>query len=138
MNILITIIGSIVVFAVVFGFAAYTRYLQHKETMALAEKGLLPEEKGADKGRGLVRWGLIFSILGMILILVMVPFAWNNLWILFLLGLLPLAIGIGLLLIQVFTQDTPFPSPKAGKQEKPAPKPKKEAAPKQDKAPEAE
>ena len=39
MNIVFTIVGSVVVFAVVFGFAAYTRYLQHKETMALAEKG---------------------------------------------------------------------------------------------------
>ena len=41
MNIVITIVGSAIVFLVVFGFAAYNRYLQHKETMALAEKGLL-------------------------------------------------------------------------------------------------
>jgi hypothetical protein len=104
MNIVFTIIGSVVVFAVVFGFAAYTRYLQHKETMVLAEKGLLPEDSTDKKGFSVQRWGMIFSIMGLILILVMVPFAWNNIWILFLLGLLPLAFGLGLMIIYVLTQ----------------------------------
>jgi mannitol-specific phosphotransferase system IIBC component len=109
MNMVITIIGSVVVFAVVFGFAAYTRYLQHKETMALAEKGLLPLEKTLEKGKALFRWGLIFSGLGLILVLAMIPFAWNNIWILFLLGLLPLGLGLGLILIYVIMQEGPPP-----------------------------
>lgn len=115
MNIVITIVGSVLVFLVVFGFAAYTRYLQHKETMALAEKGLLPEEDPQDKSKIILRWGIIFSILGAILALVMIPFAWNNYWILFLLGLLPLALGLGLTLIYVFTQDNPPPKEKKTK-----------------------
>ena len=104
MNIVFTIIGSVLVFAVVFGFAAYTRYLQHKEKMVLAEKGLLIEDSPDNKGFSVQRWGMIFSIMGLILILVMIPFAWNNIWILFLLGLLPLAFGLGLMIIYVLMQ----------------------------------
>ena len=118
MNILITIVGSVIVFLVVFGFAAYNRYLQHKETMALAEKGLLPAQDPGERSANLLRWGMIFSILGAILVLVMIPFAWNNLWFLFLLGLLPLALGLGLTLIYVFTQDNPPPKEKKPPQEK--------------------
>jgi ABC-type Fe3+ transport system permease subunit len=123
MNTTITIIGSVVVFAAVFGFAAYTRYLQHKETMALAEKGLLPAQDPAEKSANILRWGVIFSILGVILVLVMVPFAWNNYWILFLLGLLPLALGVGLTLIYVFAQENPPPKEsKSTPEKKPAKK----------------
>ncbi len=125
MNIVFTIIGSVVVFAVVFGFAAYTRYLQHKETMVLAEKGLLAEDSPDNKGFSVQRWGLIFSITGLILLLVMVPFAWNNIWILFLLGLLPLSFGLGLMIIHVLTQgeikaEKSVKKTKSEKKEKPA------------------
>ena len=133
MNTLFTIVGSIIVFVVVFGFAAYTRYLQHKETMALAEKGLLPEKDPQDKSKNILRWGVIFSIVGAILVLIMIPFAWNNYWTLFLLGLLPLALGLGLTLIYVFTQDDP--APKEKKAPKAPPKDKKPPAPKAKKAP---
>jgi hypothetical protein len=130
MNIVFTIIGSMVVFAVVFGFAAYTRYLQHKETMALAEKGLLPDENLDKKGLAIQRWGMIFSILGLILIMVMIPFAWNNIWILFLVGLLPLAFGLGLMVIYVLMQEDiktekPAKESREPKKEKAAPKSKK-------------
>ena len=139
MNIVITIVGSVIVFVVVFGFAAYNRYLQHIETMALAEKGLLPAEDPKDKSANILRWGMIFSILGAILVLVMVPFAWNNYWILFLLGLLPLALGLGLTLIYVFTQDNPPLKGKKPSREKKTtkgqPKNKKPAATKAKKAP---
>ena len=107
MNILISIIGSVVVFTIVLGFAVYSRYLQHKETLALAEKGLLKDES-VEKGKAIFRWGLIFNALGLILILVMIPFAWNNIWVLFLLGLLPLAMGVGLLIIFVLMQESPL------------------------------
>jgi hypothetical protein len=138
MNNLITIIGSVIVFLVVFGFAAYSRYLQHKETMALAEKGLLPAQDPKDKSANILRWGMIFSILGAILVLVMVPFAWNNYWSLFLLGLLPLALGLGLALIYVFTQDNPpqreKKPPQKEKATKEQPKNKQPAAAKAKKA----
>jgi ABC-type Fe3+ transport system permease subunit len=125
MNTVVTIVGSVIVFVAVFGFAAYTRYLQHKETMALAEKGLLPENDPQEKSKNILRWGMIFSIVGAILVLVLIPFAWSRYWTLFLLGLLPLALGLGLTLIYVFTQDNPDPKEKKAK-EAPA-KPKKPA-----------
>ena len=71
MNNLITIVGPVVVFVVVIGFAVYNRYLQHKETMALAEKGLLPAQDPSDKSAILLRWGMIFSISGAVLVLVL-------------------------------------------------------------------
>ena len=136
MNTVFTIVGSVIVFLVVFGFAAYTRYLQHKETMALAEKGLLPAKDPREKSNNILRWGIIFSILGAILVLVMIPFAWNNYWILFLLGLLPLALGLGLTLIYVFTQDDPPPKEKKPAQKKkPAQTESKPAASKAEKKP---
>ena len=122
MNIVITIVGSVIVFLVVFGFAAYNRYLQHKETMALAEKGLLPTQDPGERTANLLRWGMIFSILGALLVLIMIPFAWDNYWLLFLLGLLPLALGLGLTLIYVFSQENPPPKEKKPPQEKKAPK----------------
>ena len=132
MNIVFTIIGSAVVFAIVFGFAAYTRYLQHKETMALAEKGLLPPEKTSRKGKTIMQWGMIFSGLGVALIMVLIPFAWGNFWLLLLFGLLPLALGLGLMIIYVLTQqevniEKPVKKTKPEKKEKaPAPEKKKE------------
>jgi len=133
MNTVITIVGSVIVFAVVFGFAAYNRYLQHKETMALAEKGLLPEKDPGDRSKAILRWGMIFSILGAILVLVVIPFAWNNFWVLFLLGLLPLALGLGLTLIYVFTQDNPPSKEKKPPQEKKSKKEVKKSEPKEKK-----
>ena len=124
MNIVFTLVGSVIVFLVVFGFAAYSRYLQHKETMVLAEKGLMPAEDPNDKSKTILRWSMIFSILGAVLVLAMIPFAWNNYLSLFLLGLLPLALGLGLTLIYVFAQDNPPPKEKKASQEK---KTKKEA-----------
>jgi len=52
-----------------------------------------------------LQWGLIFSGLGAVLILVLIPFAWGNFWLLLLFGLLPLALGLGLMLIYLFTQE---------------------------------
>ncbi len=113
MNIIFTIIGSAVVFAIVFGFAAYIRFLQHKETMALAEKGLLPPEKTKGKGKTIMQWGMIFSGLGAVLIMVLVPFAWGNFWLLLLIGLFPLALGLGLMLIYLFMQEGSQPAEEA-------------------------
>lgn len=121
MNNIFTIVGPVIVFVAVFGYVAYNRYLQHKETMALAEKGLLPAEDPQDKSKNILRWGMIFSIQGAILTLLLVPFAWSSYWTL--LGLLPLAFGLGLILIYVYSQDNPPPKEKKPPQEKKAKKP---------------
>ena len=122
MDKIFTIFGVALVFAVVFGFAAYTRYLQYKENMALVEKGILPEQDPKDKSNAILRWSTIFSIVGLFITLVMVPFAWNYYWYLFLLGLLPLAFGLGMMLIYVYTQENPDPGIKeANPEAKPKP-----------------
>lgn len=52
-------------FSVIFGFLAYTRYLRYKETIALAERGLL---RPARRSRGRIsltlRWGIVIFITG--------------------------------------------------------------------------
>ena len=52
-----------IVFAIPFGFAAFMRYLKYKETIALAERGLIRESK-ARKNRDPLRWGIIISFVG--------------------------------------------------------------------------
>ena len=39
------------------------------------------------------------------MVLVIIPFGWNNIWILFLAVLLPLALGLGLMMIDVVRQE---------------------------------
>ena len=52
-------------FSVIFGFLAYTRYLRYKETIALAERRLL---RPARRSRGRIsltlRWGIVIFITG--------------------------------------------------------------------------
>ena len=52
-----------IIFCVPFGFAAFMRYLKYKETVALAERGLLRETK-VRKNRDPLRWGIIISFVG--------------------------------------------------------------------------
>ncbi len=71
----------------------------------MVEKGLLPPESTGGKGKAIMQWGMIFSGLGAVLIMVLVPFAWGNFWLLLLIGLFPLALGLGLMLIYLFIQE---------------------------------
>ena len=41
--------------------------------------------------------------------MMLLPFSWNSFWLLLLIGLLPLALGLGLMIIYVLMQDTPSP-----------------------------
>ncbi|MCA9999382.1 MAG: hypothetical protein KDE56_26650 [Anaerolineales bacterium] len=53
-------------FSVIFGFLAYTRYLRYKETIALAERGLLRPARRSGRGRIslTLRWGIVIFITG--------------------------------------------------------------------------
>jgi phosphoglycerol transferase MdoB-like AlkP superfamily enzyme len=106
MNVLFPLIGAGVVFILVFGFAAFVRYLQHKETLALAEKGLIDLEKTGRKGVAVYRWGLIFVAVGFILTIALLPFSWNSFWMLLLIGQFPLLLGLSLLIIYVLIQES--------------------------------
>jgi hypothetical protein len=50
------------IFSIPFAFFAYIRYLRYKETITLAERGLLrPTE--SKNGRGMLRWGIVFTFI---------------------------------------------------------------------------
>jgi hypothetical protein len=65
MNILISCAGTIAALALIFGFLSFLRYLNYRETIALAEKGLTRPE--AKSGKGLLRWGIFISVIGLTL-----------------------------------------------------------------------
>jgi hypothetical protein len=78
-GLVIWICGSTLFFGtmllIIFGFFAYMRYLRYKETLALAEKGLLrPVESG--NGKGALRWGIVITALGLALCLGLYPLGW--------------------------------------------------------------
>ena len=96
--------SSSLFFSVPFAFFAFMRYLRYKETIALAERGLLRPEPAARRGRRTQRWGAILIATGAALTLGLWPIGFlvdTNLplglgpWLIP--GLLPLAFGIALL-----------------------------------------
>lgn len=106
MEIIGPFIGTTLIFLIVFGFAAYVRFLDHKETLALAEKGLV-RSKGRrnGNGKGALRWGIIIAAVGLALIIGIVPSALRWDWAILLVGLLPTFFGLGLILIYVLTDE---------------------------------
>jgi sterol desaturase/sphingolipid hydroxylase (fatty acid hydroxylase superfamily) len=96
-------LGIVIAFLIVFGFFAFLRYLRHREIIAMAEQGLpYPEQRN---GKEVLRWGIIITILGFALLIGTLPFAFQGLWILGLIGLIPTFLGLSLLLFYVLTQE---------------------------------
>lgn len=104
--------GFSLIFMTVFGYFAYARYLNHKETMALAEKGLLKPEQvvqyngGNGRDRKLLNRAIMLIALGFALCLGLFPIGFVagddfpfflGPWMI--VGFLPLFFGIGLLII---------------------------------------
>jgi len=106
---LIPCLGITGILVIIFGFLAFLRYMNYKETLALAEKGLTkPESKSAGN---LLRWGIIIAALGFALSLGLYPIGFdsgNNYplhlgpWMLG--GFVPLFLGISLILIHYLTE----------------------------------
>jgi len=96
------------VLLVIFGFLAFLRYMNYKETLALAEKGLTkPETKS---GKGLLRWGILVTALGFALTLGLYAIGFASAdnyplhlgpWMLG--GFVPLFLGMGLILVHYLT-----------------------------------
>lgn len=64
---LLTVFVILVVFSVPFAVFAFVRYLRYRETMALAERGLLrPQRKRSNQDT--LRWGIVITMLGLGLI----------------------------------------------------------------------
>ena len=109
MDAFVTCFGTIAVFALIFGFVAFLRYMNYKETLALAEKGLTrPEAKNT---KGLLRWGVVITALGLALTLGLYPigFIAGSLYPLhlgpwMLGGFVPLFLGLALILLHYLTE----------------------------------
>ena len=107
MNDIFPCLGFVGALAIIFGFFAFMRYMNYKETIALAEKGLT-ESKSS---KPLLRWGILITALGLALSLglYLIGFsAGDNYplrlgpWMLG--GFVPLFLGLGLILLHFLTQ----------------------------------
>ncbi len=105
---------GILFFVFFFAFLAIMRYLQYRETLALAEKGLIKTTNGKsesrDEGKGAFRWGVVIASLGLALTLGLWPLGINTEYFLglgpwMIGGFLPLFFGLGLILIYVVTRE---------------------------------
>jgi len=94
-----------------FGFFAFLRYMRYKETITLAEKGLV--HPGYDtNGKGILRWGIGFTGLGIALCMGLYPIGWAfgssfplhfGPWMLA--GLIPAFFGLSLVAIYYLTNE---------------------------------
>jgi hypothetical protein len=106
-----------IVFASVFGYLAWRRYLEYRETVALAEKGLVKPHTPGD-GKDSLRWGIVLTGLGLALTLGMWPIGFVvggefplgiGPWLLP--GLVTLFVGLGLILVYMVTRPDPRAKP---------------------------
>jgi hypothetical protein len=105
-------------FLILFAFLVAWRYLQYRETLALAEKGLLKTEGGRAEirgdGKGALRWGVVIAALGLALTIGLWPLGIGSEYPLglgpWMIGaFIPLFFGLGLILIYVLTKDATKP-----------------------------
>jgi hypothetical protein len=109
MNDIIPCLGVVGSLTVIFGFLAFLRYMNYKEAITLAEKGLTKIESGSKKG--LLRWGIVITALGFALTIGLYTIGFASAdnyplhlgpWMLG--GFVPLFLGIGLILIHYLTE----------------------------------
>lgn len=103
------ILAMLIFFGSVFGFFAYIRYLRYRETIELAEKGLLRPERRNRRGgiSATLKWGYVSLFLGIALILGLWPLGVAIVDVRFplglgpwmLLGFIPFFFGVALLVI---------------------------------------
>ncbi len=109
--------GTLGFFFLLFAFILALRYLNYRETMTLADKGLVkpPRERNGGRnggGKAVLVWGIILAGIGLALMLGLWPLGFTSAgrgfplgfgpWMLF--ALLPLFFGLSLILIYVLTR----------------------------------
>jgi hypothetical protein len=105
MNDVIGLIFGIGLPLIFFGFIVLMRYLSYRETIALAEKGLVRPakvQKNGKNGLNALRWGIVIASIGLAVIIGVFPIGGPVL----LVGLIPTFFGLGLVLIYVLTRDS--------------------------------
>jgi hypothetical protein len=109
MNDIFPCLGVVGSLTVIFGFLTFLRYMNYKETIALAEKGLTKPESRSNKR--LLRWGIVVTALGFALTLGLYTLGFDSgtnyplhlgPWMLG--GFVPLFLGIGLVLLHYLTE----------------------------------
>ncbi len=109
---ILAVLVIIIVFSVVFSFLAFNRWLRYKETIKLAEHGLLRQPQKEQNGKNTRRWGVILTSIGSALCVGLYPLGfvidagfplYFGPWML--VGLLPTFFGIGLIVIFYLTED---------------------------------
>jgi len=104
-------VGFTGIFVFLFSLLAFMRYMNYRETLALAEKGLVRARGG--NGKDALRWGIVIAAIGMALCVGLYPIGFIGggsrfplgfgPWMLA--GLLPMFFGRGLILIYVLTRE---------------------------------
>jgi hypothetical protein len=103
MNDIIGLIFGIGLPLIVFGFIALMRFISYRETLALAEKGLVRPakvQKNGKNGLNALRWGIVIASIGLAVLIGVFPIGGPVL----LVGLIPTFFGLGLVLIYVLTR----------------------------------
>src|SRR6266498_2129003 len=109
MSDLIPCLGITGSLTIIFGFFAFLRYMNYRETITLAEKGLTRPEQKTSKGT--LRWGIVIAALGVALSVGLYPIGFSageiyplhlGPWMLG--GFVPLFLGLGLILLHFITQ----------------------------------
>lgn len=105
-------VGFLGFFVLLFAFIAVMRFLNYRETLALAEKGLVRPGQTRGDGKDTLRWGIVITAIGMALCAGLYPIGFIadigvplgfGPWMLA--GLLPTFFGLGLVLIYVLTRE---------------------------------
>lgn len=108
----LTLLGMLIVFGLPVWYAVHNRTLRHKETLAMIEKGLMEAPKHKNGGKDALRWGIIFTAIGLAFLVGLYPLGYTygedylfrfGPWML--IGLLPTFFGVGLIAVYKATQE---------------------------------
>lgn len=104
--------GSLGFLFLILSFIVVMRYISYRETLKLADKGLVKPNRSAGNGKSALIWGIIITAIGLALMVGLwplgamlsanVPFGFGP-WMLA--GLLPMFFGLALILIHVLTRE---------------------------------
>jgi sterol desaturase/sphingolipid hydroxylase (fatty acid hydroxylase superfamily) len=118
MSELIPCMAILAFFVPLFALIVIMRYISYRETLALAEKGLVRPPKRSNDGKDALRWGIAITAVGLALCVGLWPlgFLAGNTFPLglgpwMLIGFVPTFFGLALILIYVLTYDRQKPQP---------------------------
>ncbi|MBI9046643.1 MAG: hypothetical protein JEZ06_19285 [Anaerolineaceae bacterium] len=114
-GVLLAIVILILGLGIPFAFAAFVRQKQHKETLAMIEKGIMAPPKIKTNGKTTLRWGIVIAFMGAALSIGLYPLGFIfgtgiyplNFGPWMLIGLLPTFFGLSLIVVHYVTQEKP-------------------------------